>query len=168
MSDYLQNAFDWRSPEIVAVFDDFSMWAAPFVQLMLKHLPLRPHQTVLDLGCGPGVPSIELAQRLGSSCKVIGLDLTWWHALRRAQLKMHTWGLKNISLVCADGASIPLQNKSVDLVVSNLGVNNFDNPTRTFEECARVLRPGGLLALTTNLTGHMQEFYDIYARPCAN
>ena len=50
-----------------------------------------------------------------------------------------------------------------DLVVSNLGVNNFADPARAFAECRRVLAPGGTLALSTNLVGHFAELYDVFA-----
>jgi SAM-dependent methyltransferase len=48
------------------------------------------------------------------------------------------------------------------MIVSNLGVNNFAQPETVLAECARVLRPGGILALTTNLSGHMREAYDVF------
>jgi SAM-dependent methyltransferase len=58
---------------------------------------------------------------------------------------------------------LPFDNATVDLIVSNLGINNFDNPAEVFKECARVLKSGGQLAITTNLKGHWQEFYDVFA-----
>jgi SAM-dependent methyltransferase len=48
------------------------------------------------------------------------------------------------------------------VVVSNLGVNNFDNAGTVLRECRRVLRPSGRMLISTNLVGHMAEFYDAY------
>jgi SAM-dependent methyltransferase len=53
-------------------------------------------------------------------------------------------------------------------VVSNLGVNNFADPARCLAECRRVLRPGGVMALTSNLVGHMRELYDGFERGLAH
>jgi SAM-dependent methyltransferase len=52
-----------------------------------------------------------------------------------------------------------VHGQAFDLVVSNLGLNNFADATAAMHECARVLRPAGTVALTTNLRGHMREFY---------
>jgi SAM-dependent methyltransferase len=51
---------------------------------------------------------------------------------------------------------------SVDLIVSNLGINNFDDPEAALRSCYRVAKPGANLFLTTNLVGHMAEFYEAY------
>jgi hypothetical protein len=50
----------------------------------------------------------------------------------------------------------------VDLIVSNLGVNNFENAAEVLQTCFRVAKSGASLILTTNLVGHMSEFYDVY------
>ena len=58
---------------------------------------------------------------------------------------------------------MPFADATFDLIVSNLGVNNFDDRAAAIRECRRVAQPGATLALTTNLQGHMQEFYDVFA-----
>jgi SAM-dependent methyltransferase len=72
--------------------------------------------------------------------------------------------LKNVSLVEGDGAKLPFPDRSFDLITSNLGINNFDDPPAVFEECGRVAKKGGRLALTSNIRGHMSEFYEVYRR----
>ncbi len=163
MTEYLDKNFDWRLPEITAVNDDWSAWSASFALLMLKHIPLRPDMRYLDLACGTGVPLVQLVERLGPSCKAVGVDLGWWNGLRRARQKITAWQIPNASLLNADGAQLPFSERVFDLIVSNLGINNFSDPAKAFRECWRVARPEGFVALTTNLTGHMQEFYDVYA-----
>lgn len=58
---------------------------------------------------------------------------------------------------------MPFAAASFDLIVSNLGVNNFDDRDAAIAECRRVALPGATIALTTNLQGHMKELYDIFA-----
>jgi len=69
-----------------------------------------------------------------------------------------------VRLVDGDGAAIPFSAGCFDLLISNLGLNNFADPAAALAECGRVVRPGGWLLLTTNLRGHMSAFYDVYAR----
>lgn len=57
---------------------------------------------------------------------------------------------------------MPFADGSFDLIVSNLGVNNFDDPRRAMLECRRVARTSAVLAITTNLQGHMAEFYRVF------
>ena len=58
---------------------------------------------------------------------------------------------------------LPFRDGSFDLVVSNLGVNNFEDPDAAFAECRRVLSPNGILMVSTNLVGHFHELYDAFS-----
>lgn len=147
--------------ESVDTFDELPLWSAPFGLLLLKHIKLHHGMTVVDAGSGTGFPLLELAARLGSSCKLYGID-PWTNANDRAKQKIRNYGLHNVEIMEGSAVQIPLDNNSVDLVVSNLGINNFDEPEAVFNECYRILKPGGRLALTTNLNGHWQEFYNIF------
>jgi len=161
MTEYLNQTFDWTNPGLVAVYDELPLWSAMFGRLLLEHVPLQENINVLDLGCGTGFPMLDLAQRLGASSRVYGLDL-WRSALGRLRGKIRIWHIQNVVPIAGDGAAMPLQAGQIDLVVSNLGLNNFADPLQTLRECQRVTRAGARLVLTTNLSGHMQEFYNIY------
>lgn len=160
MTDYLSYKFE-DSENVVNTFDELPLWSASFGLLLLKHLELKPNLTVVDIGSGAGFPLMELAARLGNSCKLYGVD-PWKNANERAKQKIKNYGLTNVELFESSAEKIPLENNSVDLIVSNLGINNFENPTVVFKECHRVLKPGGKLALSTNLFGHWKEFYGIF------
>lgn len=153
---------DFDSPTFVDAYDELPLWSAMFGQVLLEHVPLRAGTIALDVGCGSGFPLLELAQRLGPGSFVHGLD-PWLAALRRADRKRRQWRIGNAAVHVGDAAQMPFRGRSFDLVVSNLGLNNFADPRAALRECRRVLRGGGVLALTTNLVGHMHELYDVFA-----
>jgi ubiquinone/menaquinone biosynthesis C-methylase UbiE len=152
---------DLNDRETVSAYDELPLWSSMFGLLLLKHLPLRRHATVLDVGCGTGFPLLELAERLGSTGRVHGID-PWATALQRARHKARIRQVRNVSLCRADAAALPFPDGQFDLVVSNLGINNFGDPDAALRECRRVSRPAARLALTTNLQGHMEEFYTVF------
>jgi ubiquinone/menaquinone biosynthesis C-methylase UbiE len=161
MTDYLQHPVGLDTPGVAAVMDELSLWSARFGLLLLEHVQPQRDMQILDLGCGTGFPTFELAQLGGASCRVIGVDV-WRDALARARIKARVYQLPNAHLVAADGALLPFPAGTFDLIVSNLGINNFDDAPAALAECMRVTKPGGHLALTTNLQGHMREFYDVF------
>jgi ubiquinone/menaquinone biosynthesis C-methylase UbiE len=160
-NDYLAFQVDLNSEESVSNYDELPLWSAAFGLMLLDHVPLRPNIKVLDVGCGTGFPLLELAQRLGPSCTVIGLD-TWEAALERARFKARVSGVRNVEITKGDAAAMLFPDAQFDLIVSNLGLNNFSDPKTSVGECRRVMKPGARLALTTNLQGHMKEFYDVF------
>lgn len=160
MTEYLSYQFN-DNKEFINTFDEVPLWSASFGLLLLKHLELQKHITVLDIGAGAGFPLMELAGRLGSTCKLIGID-PWTNANQRTRQKIKNYGYSNVEIIEQSAEHLPFENNSVDLIVSNLGINNFNQPQQVFNECQRVLKPGGKLALTTNLNGHWKEFYAIF------
>jgi arsenite methyltransferase len=148
------------SPETVSAYDEVPLWSAPFGQLLLREVPYKPYLHVLDLGCGTGFPAIELAERLGPTCQVVALD-PWPNALDRARAKNLVYKVSNVRFVDGEGEAMPFADQDFDLVVCNLGLNNWDNPGKVLKDCARVMEKGGLLAMTTNPQGHWHEFYAV-------
>jgi ubiquinone/menaquinone biosynthesis C-methylase UbiE len=161
VTDYLDGTVDFDDPRLVSAFDEATLWCARFGMLLLDHLPMATGRRILDLGCGAGFPLFELANRHGGSCRLFGVDV-WGAALRRAAAKREVYGLPRVALIRGDGARLPFADGVFDLVVSNLGVNNFADPAAAVGECARVTKRGGTLALTTNPRGCMAAFYDSF------
>lgn len=161
-STYLEYQFH-DTESFISTFDEAPLWSAAFGLLLLKHLEIQPSITVADIGCGTGFPLLELAGRLGDRSKLYGIDL-WENALNRARLKISNYGYKNVELIHSSAANIPLPNQAVNLIVSNLGINNFDNSEFVYKECNRILKPNGRIALTTNLNGHWNQFYDVFEK----
>lgn len=142
-------------------YDELSFWASRFGALLFEHLDLRRGIDGLDLACGAGFPLFELAHTHGPSSRFTGVDL-WYDALARARRKLAVFGCTNVTLVHADAAALPFCDESFDLITANLGINNFDNVPAALAECHRVARSGARIALTTNLTGHMAAFYEVF------
>ena len=161
--EFLDFEGDLSSPEVLAAYDELPLWSAMFGLLLLEHVPLTQVHVALDVGCGTGFPLIELAERLGPNAHVHGID-PWAAALTRAREKIASRRTLNVTVHEGLGTDLPFVEGSVDLIVSNLGVNNFDNPAATMRECRRVAKTGAVLALTTNVRGHMHEFYEVFDR----
>jgi SAM-dependent methyltransferase len=77
---YLNQQVDTEDCELLSVIDDIPLWSAPFGLALLNTIKLAKGVSVLDFGCGLGFPLIEIAERLGESSKVYGID-PWGQAL---------------------------------------------------------------------------------------
>ena len=159
---YLDFVADFSSPDLVNVYDELPLWSAMFGLMLLEYVPLAGVTNVLDAGCGTGFPLIELAERLGPAAHVHGVD-PWSAGLARAREKIRIRKTPNVTLHECSATSLPFPDATFDLIVSNLGINNFDDREAALRECRRVAKPGATIALTTNLVGHMREFYDAFA-----
>lgn len=153
------NLFD--PVEVVSALDDLSLWAAPFGLALLDTIRMRGARAVLDVGCGAGFPLIELADRFGPRCRVVGLD-PWKAAMERAGAKARTRGLSNVELVLGKAEELPFPDGTFDLVVSNNGLNNVADMRQALAECARTSREGAQLVITANLPASMRELYGVY------
>ncbi|MFH0909078.1 MAG: class I SAM-dependent methyltransferase [bacterium] len=161
MTDYLDHKFDWGNPEVNWIYDDLPQWSAMCGFVLLRHLPLRQNLRVLDLGCGDGFPTLEIAQRLGNTSRVIGID-PWSDAIRKAKRKSEIMGIPNVEFVEGDAGKLPFEDHSFDLIVSNLLINNLSDRNAVMSECRRVAKPDAILSWGTNLREHMPEFYGVF------
>lgn len=160
LRDYLSYKFE-DSEAFVDTFDEAPLWSAAMGLLLLKHLECKPHLKIVDIGSGTGFPLLEIAGRFCDTCKCVGLDV-WENANKRARQKAEAYGLTNVTIIDGSAERMPFDDGSVDLIVSNLGINNFEHPMVVFGECNRALKPGGKLAMTTNIDGHWREFYSVF------
>lgn len=162
MLDYLDTEVKAGDVVLLSAQDDFPLWSAPFGLVLLDRIRLRPKIKALDVGFGSGFPLLELAQRLGGSSTVYGID-PHKAAHERTRNKMNVLKIRNVQLIEGDASSMSFSDDMFDLIVSNLGVNNFDDPQLIFNECFRVAKRGARMVLTTNPKGHMDTFYHAFA-----
>ncbi|NWJ52103.1 MAG: class I SAM-dependent methyltransferase [Bacteroidetes bacterium] len=162
MTSYLNSNFDLNATELVDVFDELPFWAAPFGIKLLDRVNYHKKITALDIGFGAGFPLTELAMRMGSSSKVYGID-PWKSASDRTRKKLALYGIQNVELIDGVAESIPLEDKSVDLIISNNGLNNVSDLDKVLTECARISKPEAQLVFTFNANTTFHEFYDLLA-----
>jgi len=105
---------------------------------------VEPGSVVLDLGCGAGTDLLIAAQMTGLEGRVVGVDMTA-SMLDRARAGAGTMGLANVDLREALIEELPLEDSSVDAVISNGVFDLVPDKAAVFDEIDRVLRPGGLL-----------------------
>jgi ubiquinone/menaquinone biosynthesis C-methylase UbiE len=108
---------------------------------------LHAGETVLDLGSGAGADVLISARRVGPAGKAIGLDMTD-EMLELARTNAANAGVENVEFVKGYLEDIPLAGASVDVVISNCVINLSADKRRVIHEAARVLRPGGRLAVS--------------------
>ena len=112
---------------------------------------LRPGEVVLDLGSGGGFDVFLAGQRVGSEGRAIGVDMTA-DMLARARGNIAAYrertGLNNVEFRLGEIEHLPVADAGVDVVISNCVINLSPNKPAVWREIARVLRPGGRVAVS--------------------
>jgi len=107
---------------------------------------VEPETVVLDLGCGAGTDLLIAAQMTGPTGRVIGVDMTP-AMLDRAGESAREMELENVELHESLIESLPIEDASVDVVISNGVIDLVPDKDAVFDEIDRVLRPGGYLQI---------------------
>jgi len=122
-------------------------WSTPFAEALLQHLDLVPGATILDLASGDGIPAFYLAEQVGPTGQVLGID-------REERPLARARGLQGphlpwLRFECLDMRALPARLPAFDRITGNLSVMFFrPNRFETVRGLLAHLKPGGQLALT--------------------
>lgn len=108
---------------------------------------IKEGMVVLDLGSGAGFDCFLAAKKVGKTGKVIGIDMTE-RMIQKARENAKKYGLKNVEFRLGDIEELPVDDNSVDVIISNCVINLAPDKAKVFSEAFRVLKKGGKLLVS--------------------
>jgi arsenite methyltransferase len=124
--------------------------------------PISSGETVLDIGCGAGMDLLLAAKEVGPTGRAIGVDMTT-SMIERARSGAKAAGLSNVEIREGEAQALPVQDDTVDVVISNGVLNLTPDKRKAFGEIARILKPGGrFFIIGTELSESARRDIDLW------
>ena len=108
----------------------------------INHAGVQPGEVCLDLGSGRGNDVIRMAEEAGENGFAYGIDLSDG-MVKKARTNLDKFGVTNAEIIQSEMESLPLNDNSVDVTISNCTINHSSNKEAVWSEVFRVLKPGG-------------------------
>ena len=132
-------------------------------QWVIEHAALTEGNKVLDIGCGPGWLWDQAQQNVPPGLELTLADLSPGMVDGAVNSARQTGRYAQVEGVVADAAALPFADASFDAVLACHMIYHVPDAPRALREFQRVLKPGGVVAVTTNLEGNMAPFYALGA-----
>lgn len=148
----------WSSPVVATIYDTQQALLRRLLRVLqppTQWLNIPAGGTVLDVGCGPASITASLARAVGEDGLVLGVDLS---EAMLARAVRGGWG-PQVGFLRVDAQRLPLRDETVDAVVSIAVLQLIPDPAAALAEMARVLRPGGRLAVMVPTAGRAARLW---------
>ena len=132
---------------LMQVFMKLADHVHPHVRTRTESFGIKPGQTVVDYGCGPGRYTIEMARLVGAVGKAIAVDLVEL-ALAETQRKLEAGGFHNYELKLANGYDSGVADDAADIVFAIDMFHHISDTNAFLREVYRITKPDGLLILS--------------------